>query len=140
MFKSRILAIIFLATLASCSDSVTDRLIDDYRGTIKCNFPVASTDTYDDCTVTELSGDRVEINLGANLIMTASVSEDEALVMDPFSGTLAGGNAVNLPEGVGQFEIDTISGTTTPVKLINIFFEDSLGTANACILQLVQKI
>ncbi len=139
MFKTSITALFILASLASCTDSVTDRLIDDYRGTMICSSPVVSTDTYDDCTVTELSGDRVEINLGLNLSMTATVSEDEALVMEPFSGTLAGGNTVNLPEGVGQFEIDTISGTTTPVKLINIFFTDSLGTDNACILQLVEK-
>lgn len=147
MFKSTLFILITLITFTSCSeDSIVDPIVGEYTGGLLINSATLTgqtsvEETYEDVEVTELSGDRISINLGPqyeNFI--GDVSEDHEITMSSYSGTSASGIALELNSGVGQFSIDTVVGSGQKIKVLTLFFEDFDQNESAAMMQLVEKI
>lgn len=140
MFKSTIYFALLLITFASCSnDSIVDPLVDDYTGTYLYSES-NEAEYFDDVSVSELSGDRIEINLGKDPgSLIGSVDEYGSIEMGDFQGTFENGTELRFSQATGQFNIDTIHGTQTPIKSILLYFNSEEET-NISFLQLVEKI
>lgn len=140
MFKSTIFFALLLITFASCSnDSIVDPLVDDYTGNYLTSLS-NMTERFEDVSVSELSGDRIEINLGKDPgTLIGTVDEYGGIEMGDFQGTFENGTELRFSEATGQFNIDTIHGTQTPIKTILLSFNNDQGT-NISFLQLVEKI
>jgi len=140
MIKSTLLFATLILLLASCSDdTLSDKLQgDNYSATFFCNRPMLS-DLVPGVSIQSEEDDRFTITYNEEYgSMTGTIDENDDLTIDSFSASLANGITLNFTGGTGEFRIDSIVNTNTPIKVVEFLMNDDNG--QACFLNLFEEV
>ena len=139
MIKSTLFLSTLILLLASCSDdSLSDKLQgDNYSATILCTSP-ALGDGLTGVSIEPGAENEFTITYGGQYgSMIGSIDDNDNLTILPYNTTLDDGTVLDYVGGSGEFRIDTIMNTSTPIKVLGITMDDENG--QACLFNLFEE-